>query len=205
MRFWSRTLLEWFVAGFGVVLIMSAITIGPVVSMLTEPKDITLKEVNVVEVQEAQNTKLSYDRCVNLEDIRQRTASQILERHSLYLSTSSRQDSITVDLSEMKGSPVAMVAEPITNKLVLYPYTNGFCSRYVLSVDGVVKQLREQGDMTNLVKNLVESGDVCAVVGHKWERTPHVTLEYRPDGNYPAHRKCALCGKAETLEPGAWK
>jgi hypothetical protein len=180
MRFWSRTLLEWFVAGFWVVLIMSAITIGPVVSMLTEPKDTTLKEVNVVEVQQAQNTKLSYDRGVN-------------------------QDSITVDLSEMKGSPVAMVAEPYTNKLVLYPDTNGFCSRYVLSVDGVVKQLREQGDMTNLVKNLVESGDVCAVVGHKWESIPHVTLEYRPDGNYPAHRKCALCGKAETLEPGSWK
>jgi len=183
----KSTLLEWFMACFS-LLFISTLTIG-MVSKLTEPKDITLKEVNVVEVQEAQNTKLSYDRGVN-------------------------QDSITVDLSEMKGSPVAMVAEPITNKLVLYPYTNkvvlypdtnGFCSLYVLSVDGVVKQLREQGDMTNLVKNLVESGDVCAVVGHKWERTPHVTLEYRPDGNYPAHRKCALCGKAETLEPGAWK
>ena len=31
------------------------------------------------------------------------------------------QDSITVDLSQMKGTSVAMVAEPITNKLVLYP------------------------------------------------------------------------------------
>jgi len=115
------------------------------------------------------------------------------------------QDSITVDLSQMKGTSAAMIAEPITNKLVLYPYTNTVASRSVLSVDGVVKQLREQGDMTNLVKNLIESGDVCAVVGHKWERIPHVTLEYRPDGDYPAHRKCALCGKTETKEPGAWK
>lgn len=54
-----------FCYGFWVVLIMSAITIGPVVSMLTEPKDTTRKEVNVVEVQQAQNTKLSYDRGVN--------------------------------------------------------------------------------------------------------------------------------------------
>jgi len=97
-------------------------------------------------------------------------------------------------------------AEPITNRLFDCHYaTNATISRAVLSVDGVVKQLREQGDMTNLVKKLVGSGDVCAVVGHKWDNIPHVTLEYRPDGDYPAHRKCALCGKTETKEPGAWK
>ena len=116
------------------------------------------------------------------------------------------QDSITVDLSEMKVSPVAMVAEPITNRLFELHYsTNATIGRAVLSVDGVVKQLREQGDLTNLITKLVASGDVCAVVGHKWESSPHVTLEYRPDGEYPEHRKCALCGKVETKEPGAWK
>jgi hypothetical protein len=121
------------------------------------------------------------------------------------------QDSITVDLSEMKGSPVAMVAEPFTNRLFeLHHCTNATISRAVLSVDvlsvdGVVKQLREQGDLTNLVIKLVASGDVCTVVGHKWRSIPHATLEYRPDGCYPEHRKCALCGKVETKEPGAWK
>ncbi len=115
------------------------------------------------------------------------------------------QDTITVDLSKVVGSPVAMVAEPITNILVLYSSTNAYIGRCVLSVDGTVQQLREQGDMTNLVKKLVASGDVCAVIGHKWERTPHLTLEYRPDGNYPAHRKCTLCGKTETREPEEWK
>ena len=102
---------------------------------------------------------------------------------------------------------ITTVAEPITNRLfeIQCFVTNAAISRAVLSVDGVVKQLREQGDMTNLVKKLVASGDVCAVVGHKWESTPHVTLEYRPDGDYPAHRKCALCGKVETKEPGAWR
>jgi len=142
------------------------------------------------------------------------------------------QDSITFDLSQMKGTSVAMVAEPITNKLVLYPSTNScvpqlapyemsdvlltrdsivaarsitnrvfdaYCTtnialrvRAVLSVDGMVKQLREQGDMTNLVKKLVESGDVCAVVGHKWEYFPHVTLEHCLEREYPEHRKCTL-------------
>ena len=101
---------------------------------------------------------------------------------------------------------ITTVGEPLTNWLFKFNYaTNAAISRAVLSVDGVVKQLREQGDMTNLVKKLVESGDVCAVVGHKWESTPHVTLEYRPDGDYPAHRKCALCGKVETKQPGAWR
>ena len=115
------------------------------------------------------------------------------------------QDSITFDLSQMKGASVAMLAEPITNKLVLYPCTNEV-TRSVLSVDGVVKNLREQGDMTNLVKKLVESGDVCAVVGHKWESLPHcVVFGYRQSGEIPQHRKCILCGKTETKEPGAWK
>jgi len=122
------------------------------------------------------------------------------------------QESRKYDLSEMKGSPVAMVAEPLTNELVLSYWatntytlvTNSLCQS-VLSVDGVVKQLREQGDMTNLVKTLVKSGDVCAVVGHQWENIPHMTLEYRTSGDYPSHRMCRLCSKSETKEPGAWK
>lgn len=102
---------------------------------------------------------------------------------------------------------VAPLAEPITNRLfdISVYATNAVIWRAVLSVDDVVKQLREQGDMTNLVKKLVMSGDVCAVAGHKWESIPHVTLDYRPDGDYPAHRKCVLCGKTETKELGAWK
>ena len=143
--------------------------------------------------------------------------------------TTFAQDSIVLDLSKMKGTPVAMEAEPLTNGLVLsftnataysnisyygvvtndgYRYTNSWISTNTcLSVDGVVRLLRNQGDITNLIKNLAESGDVCAVVGHKWDSVPHVTLEYRSDGNYPEHRKCATCGKSETKEyqPAVWK
>jgi hypothetical protein len=125
------------------------------------------------------------------------------------------QELVTVDLSKMAGSPVAMVAKPLTNELVLSYWatntytlvTNSLCQSVlssVLSVDGVVKQLREQGDMTNLVKTLVKSGDVCAVVGHQWANIPYFTLEYRPDGGI-MHRTCGLCGKVETKEPGEWK
>ena len=134
------------------------------------------------------------------------------------------QDSIILDLSKMKGTPEL---EPITNKLVLsftntiysntfyvtvtndwYRYTNSWISTNTsLSVDEAVRVLRNKGDITNLIKKLVASGDVCAVVGHKWDSVTHVTLEYRSDGNYPEHRKCFTCGKSETKEyqPAVWK
>lgn len=57
----------------------------------------------------------------------------------------------------------------------------------------------------DIIRELVRNGEVCRVVGHIWQEMPHVTLEYRPDGDYPRHRKCALCGKEETKEPGTWK
>ena len=103
---------------------------------------------------------------------------------------------------------VVTIAEPITNRLFDFHYilaSNTVSRCAVLLVDDAVKKLREQGDMANLVKKLVSSGDVCAVVGHQWESTPHVTLEYRESGEYPQHRMCAICGKVETKEPGAWK
>jgi hypothetical protein len=84
-------------------------------------------------------------------------------------------------------------------------YGTNILVRGVLSVDEVVSELRKQGDMTNLVQKLVKSGDVCAVVGHQWENIPHLTLEYRTSGEYPAHRICRLCSKCETKEPGEWK
>lgn len=54
-----------FCYGFWVVLIVSAYLMVPVVFMLPEHKDTTRKEVNVVEVRQAQENKLLYDRGVN--------------------------------------------------------------------------------------------------------------------------------------------
>jgi hypothetical protein len=52
---------------------------------------------------------------------------------------------------------------------------------------------------------IVSRGDVCAVYQHQWGNMIHATLEYRPSGDYPQHRKCSLCGKVETKEPGVWR
>jgi hypothetical protein len=78
-------------------------------------------------------------------------------------------------------------------------------ARVWLAVDGVVDQLRDQGDLVDLIKKLIASGDVCAVAGHKWLTIPNVQLNFRPDGNYQSHRTCVLCGKIETKDPGEWK
>ena len=101
-------------------------------------------------------------------------------------------------------SPVlfSQEARASTNEMLIAS-SNVYCP--TLSVDKAIKQLKAQGDIPELVKELIKSGDVCAVVGHQWERRPHMTMEYRPDGEYPEHRQCRLCGKFETREPGEWK
>jgi hypothetical protein len=59
-------------------------------------------------------------------------------------------------------------------------------------------------DSAEHVHRLARAGEICKVFGHWWRIVPHVTLEYRPDGNYPEHRKCILCGKSET-KTEEWK
>ena len=34
---------------------------------------------------------------------------------------------------------------------------------------------------------------------HCWQEKPHTTMEYRPDGLYPKHRKCKNCDKEQTM------
>lgn len=104
-------------------------------------------------------------------------------------------------------------APALTNTVAgTYQYTNiagggvtGALSIFSLSVDGVARRLLDQGDITNLVMKLAASGDVRAVLGHRWLNAPHMTLEYRTSGEYPKHRVCAVCGKAETKESGEWR
>jgi len=80
-------------------------------------------------------------------------------------------------------------------------------SAAVSNVCGVVEV--STNVFTGHVEQLIKDGNVCAVVGHQWTRIPHVTLEYRPDGNYPLHRKCAICGLEQTQTVtqtvGEWK
>jgi len=52
------------------------------------------------------------------------------------------------------------------------------------------------------IKQLAKDGSICKVMGHSWRKTLHLTLEYCPEGDYPEHRVCDLCGKKETRK---WK
>lgn len=51
----------------------------------------------------------------------------------------------------------------------------------------------------HLIREWAASGEICRVLDrHFWTFMPHLTLEYRSDGNYPQYRKCSLCDKVET-------
>ena len=102
------------------------------------------------------------------------------------------QDAITVDISEVCPGATNITLYPVDTYATNYP------------VDSV-EYMVENGTLTNVVKRLAEDGHICSVLGHRWESIPHVTLEYRESGEYPRHRKCTICGKVETKEPGAWK
>jgi hypothetical protein len=121
------------------------------------------------------------------------------------------QDSVTnSDLSRYTSTYVVdpFLAKYATNSVMRKYFDLSRCVRTNdpprISVDDAVNQLRAQGDMTKLVKKLAESGDVCAVVGHKWASS-YVTTEYPSDGNYAMRRVCSLCGKIETRESEMWK
>lgn len=90
---------------------------------------------------------------------------------------------------------------------VLEQFGTNSISEGRFEVDAVIKALRDQGDIAELVNKLVASGDICAVRGHHWASTRilYQTLEYRPDGDYPVHRECRLCGKTETKQPEEWR
>ena len=104
------------------------------------------------------------------------------------------QDAITVDILEVC---------PGATNITLYPCdsysTNGSAIATNYPVDSI-EYMVENGTLTNVVKRLAKEGHICAVLGHRWESILHVTLEYRASGEYPQHRKCALCGNAILIE-----
>lgn len=60
-----------------------------------------------------------------------------------------------------------------------------------------------RNEITNAVKDLIASGDVCAVIGHKWQSgCGMVGCLVIHTGNM---RYCLICGKVETQEIGDWK
>jgi len=131
----------------------------------------------------------------------------------LALAATSFAEDVEVDLSQMKGSPVAMTAEPITNRLwltstnvcVWQTYaTNGFIeSKGTTTAQGLLDVANRTGKTPELVELLVKSGEVCKARGHTWQ------FGCGMDGCLVMHpgemRHCGVCGKTETKEPSNWK
>jgi hypothetical protein len=86
-----------------------------------------------------------------------------------------------------------------------FPYTNAALELKSSDayMDKAIRVIREQCDMTNLVRKLAESGDICAVLGHKWEILPNLTLLYDP--NRLGTRRCGICGLTQRQRVGAWE
>ena len=105
-------------------------------------------------------------------------------------------NTIVVDLSKMKGSDVVIKPEPLTN-LVLYS-VNGFITTTNIYAESV----------TDTVKRLAKSGEICKVFGHCWidgrvgEGAGVTFLDYHPNTLY---RHCKICGKQESSSIGIWK
>ena len=82
------------------------------------------------------------------------------------------------------------VYEYTTNAVMCYTPTN-WCERI------------PRNEITNAVKDLIASGDVCAVIGHKWQSGCGMAgCLVLHSGNM---RHCLICGKVETQEIGDWK
>jgi hypothetical protein len=97
---------------------------------------------------------------------------------------------------------------PATNTCAAITNMAGYAFTAVIATNEVlnpVDQMIRDGTLTNSIMRLAKEGHLCAVLGHNWEMIPHVTLEYRPDGEYPRHRKCRTCGMTESKSVSAWK
>lgn len=66
-----------------------------------------------------------------------------------------------------------------------------------------VKEMREDGSITNVVNLLISSGEFCRVHGHAWGPHLHVTLEYMPDRI--SCRECKVCGLHQSQYVTDWK
>lgn len=100
----------------------------------------------------------------------------------------------TIDLSPPVGGWAVMTPELMSNLTSVACATNGLVTDYLA-------EAIHDGQLTNLVKIIVEGGHVCAAYGHNWrggrpgEGGGMVFADYHPNTNY---RTCRLCGRCET-------
>ena len=113
-------------------------------------------------------------------------------------------------------SPVVQATNVTSTLLEIATRSNNFVyatatNAILVSPAATVKYLRQEGMLTNVVNELLVTGEVCKVRGHEWT-TPKVpresvsTLEYYPDGRpaQPIRRECVLC-KTNQTKREEWK
>ena len=81
-----------------------------------------------------------------------------------------------------------------------------------INVDYVIKEARRLGELTNVIRQLAKSGEICAVLGHNWrdgrlgegEGSPNRGwyADYHPG---VAYRTCRICGKGQSKSESDWK
>lgn len=61
------------------------------------------------------------------------------------------------------------------------------------------------GQVTNAVRDLAASGDICRVFGHWWPSISIDTLYVTTPCGGTWSRTCRICGKTESKTEGSWK
>ncbi len=107
--------------------------------------------------------------------------------------TASGQKTNFYNLSAVSNSPGFIYRTTIWSNLSVY-VTNAI----LITPQSTVRYLRENSALTNTIKELLTSGEVCKVRGeHVWLIKPVTTLEYCPYDS-PTKQKCILCGTNQT-------
>jgi hypothetical protein len=76
------------------------------------------------------------------------------------------------------------------------------CSNEMIVVDDIA-YMASKGTLTNTIERLVREGQVCAVIGHRWEYAGAAS-EWGLQCRTTARRHCVVCGK-EQQNAGEWK
>lgn len=89
-------------------------------------------------------------------------------------------------------------------------YTNSVkLDGYLVSTNAhfYIQAAKEFGALTNLVNELVTSGEFCRVRGHVWHYGAKGENYYGLtfDTEFKTARRCAVCGKIETRVDKPWK
>ena len=88
-----------------------------------------------------------------------------------------------------------------TNSMAASKMTNQWALAW--NIDNVIRDIRKEGSMPELVKKLVKAGDVCEVIGHKWK--DGCATEGCLNFHTVPERYCVICGKIQTKEASEWK